>query len=312
MPVLDGILLFDIVASLEVATLYFSYKSMNKIMNYEIKKDFDTTEISKFILPESLKESIQNSQNIRSITLKKATMEFASVLTNNFENAFLTNFYRNIKDVKVRNMLLFEYIKSDATGYYSIESPRNTIVVSKYINIFHELFHMASSFYEEEGVFHSGFETSYKTDNPKIFKVYGKGLNEGYTELLTKRYFGEKHKIKLSYKKEMNIAFYLELIVGQNLMEKLYLTANQTALISELKKYAPADDVLKLIDELDKKNINIKLIYSNILKMYKNKILFQVKIDKLAFDEAKTLINQFETSLYGETKNKYTTKKGLH
>ena len=315
---LDGLMFLDIVAGIELTTFYVSYKSLNHLSNYKIKKDFDTTDISKVVLPKKLKESIQNSEDINSDTFKKATIEFTSVLTNNFDDNALKNFYRNIKSIKIRDMHLFDHLKLNASGYYSLEQPENTIAVFKYISIFHELFHMASSYYDEKNkVSFYGFEVTCKTGNPKIFKTFGKALNEGYTDLLTERYFGDKYNVKNVYKKEMHIALHLEMIVGQKTMEKLYLTANQSGLINELKKYSSLDDILNLIDEVDKKRRNVKIIYSQLLEMYKNKVLLEVKNKVLTNDEASILLEDFEASIFGKlnfvkNQNITTLKKGFH
>lgn len=101
--------------------------------------------------------------------------------------------------------------------------------------IFHELLHMASSKALMEGSI-SGFDV--KT---------GKNLNEGYTEVLRKRYFCN------SGRKEWNevIAEGIENIVGRQKMERYYLNADLPALIHELSNYMEKEDVYKLLYIMD-------------------------------------------------------------
>lgn len=70
---------------------------------------------------------------------------------------------------------------------------------------------MASSvFNSESNIGYVGFKQSHYNSDSR-FNI-GKGINEGYTQLLTLRYFGKKHKMTLAYKFEVSIVEKLEKI----------------------------------------------------------------------------------------------------
>jgi hypothetical protein len=89
----------------------------------------------------------------------------------------------------------------------------------------------------------------------------GKGLNEGYTELLTRRYFpNDKKEVKKkknkkespkAYDAHVSICRKLEKIVGKEKMTEFYLTSNLSGLIKELKKYSTNEEISKFIANVD-------------------------------------------------------------
>ena len=83
---------------------------------------------------------------------------------------------------------------------------------------------MASTIFQD-GIIYSGLSE----------QNIGIGLNEGYTELLAKRYFDKSNNN--GYIFETQIAKLLELIIGQEKMESYYFNANLYGLIEELRKY---------------------------------------------------------------------------
>lgn len=103
------------------------------------------------------------------------------------------NFYfgyleKNIESLKIKNKL---FLKS--FGSYSI--PDNVILLKPkhyFASIFHELMHMATRYRDADGVLKVGF---YHVGNI----IIGRGLNEGYTQLLTERYFYDQ-VVDYSYK----------------------------------------------------------------------------------------------------------------
>ena len=129
----------------------------------------------------------------------------------------------------------------DADGAYNDLTNEITILFSS--ALYHELFHMASTIKNTGLVgFHQYFS---KKEN------IGIGLNEGYTELLTQRYFGNKHKIKNVYDYESKIAYNVEMILGKEKMEELYLKADLNGFIEEMKLFAKEEDILEFLVNLD-------------------------------------------------------------
>ena len=94
------------------------------------------------------------------------------------------------------------------------------------------LFGGISSYVDNNNMF-SGFSYSNQNDDSKDF---GDGLNEGYTDLLTKRYFGNVEVCESDYDFEILIASFIEEIVEKDVMEKLYLTADFQGLMGILKR----------------------------------------------------------------------------
>lgn len=113
--------------------------------------------------------------------------------------------------------------------------------------IYHELFHMASSTYKD-GIRYSGFhQSSIKTGIVSL----GKGLNEGYTELLSARYFQSENSIDGSYEYEVLVAKKVEDLIGKEKMQSLYLNSNLKGLIDELKQYTSEEEIMKFISNSD-------------------------------------------------------------
>lgn len=110
--------------------------------------------------------------------------------------------------------------------------------------LYHELLHMASSYnHKEKDV--SGFLNEIKTTFSTI-KI-GSILNEGYTELLTKRYF--KCTDNEYYKKEVILASRIEEFIGREEMEKAYFEGNLDYIIERFND--AGIDGLSFIQEIN-------------------------------------------------------------
>ena len=153
----------------------------------------------------------------------------------------------------------------------------------------------------------SGFSYSNQNDDSKDF---GDGLNEGYTDLLTKRYFGNVEVFESDYDFEILIASFIEEIVEKDVMEKLYLTADFQGLMGILKRYAYEDEirifikdldfVLKYNDEnkLNKKNIKIlNEVIKNISEFLVRTNYRKVSMMDVSDDVKKRLINSFNRKI---------------
>lgn len=111
----------------------------------------------------------------------------------------------------------------------------NTIIIYNYNKhtIYHELLHLISN---------GGF----------CIKPTCEGINEGYTELLTSRLLIEDdYKSSIPYQTLKIVAQAVEDIIGKNLMQKYYFTANQKGFITTLLNYTSLDDVNKFINACD-------------------------------------------------------------
>jgi len=94
----------------------------------------------------------------------------------------LKTVYKNLSTVKIKRnfMMMFE-----TTGSYS--SKKNTIKYFLSSALGHEFLHMSSSYYDSKNdISCVGFKQQ------KGVSLIGKGLNEGYTELLASRIYNKK------------------------------------------------------------------------------------------------------------------------
>ena len=134
---------------------------------------------------------------------------------------------------------------------------------------------------KKNGVLHSGFnQVSF---NPS-FSNLGVGLNEGYTEVLTHRYFKEGEfkptKNLYSYEYLAIIATHLEKIVGDKKMTHLYMNANLKDLINEMCKYAEPKDVMEFF------------AYTDFLYEHVNDLILKYKEDNMILNSLKN-VNKF-------------------
>lgn len=96
--------------------------------------------------------------------------------------------------------------------------------------------------------------------------LIGKGLNEGYTELLTSRMYKMNYKIT-HYKNEVKIARLFELFFDDyKTMENYYFRHNLFGFISYMEKFIPHDEIIKIICDIDK--INLLDSDINLVKFY--------------------------------------------
>lgn len=220
---------------------------------YNLHKDFIPKDISKVVLPPELtqEETEVDYEKLSSKWFGKEVIEFAKFLEKEFPQADLVNFYNNINRLSVetyepkRKRIIIDKI-SKAEGVYNVES--NLIRIEKGLvenTIFHELFHMASSRYVDDIVY-SGF-----SQGKKASFAIGDGLNEGYTQLLSERYFGHVEGLKGAYSYLVIVVGLLEEAVGAEKMTSLYLKADLPGLINELKEYASEGEIMRFLSALD-------------------------------------------------------------
>lgn len=142
---------------------------------------------------------------------------------------------------------------------------------------------MASSYYDEQNkIKQSGF-LDYSNN-----LVCGKALNEGYTELLTRRIFNPTVKF---YNEEVKIVKYFELLFDKKQLEQYYFTNDFVQVVKHLNKFITTEEALKLIHNFDlgldlKKfgNPAYKLIYTNL----------QLKLSNLFAHHNKSLLKQID------------------
>lgn len=219
--------------------VYYDYKKM--LSDYKLCKESTIFKNYKISIPPIVRQRYfeLDFNKLKNLYLGNSIIEFVNLMTDKFSSDYLINFYNNINNLSV--------IKS--TEPYSIVSTydaiSNTIEIVINSTIYHELFHMASTKYIGN-ISYSGFsQLDINTENSDI----GTAINEGYTQLLAERYF-KKAKAG-GYKYEQSISKSLEVVIGKEKMENLYLDANLPGLIEELKQYAKEDEIKDFIISSD-------------------------------------------------------------
>lgn len=268
----------------------------------EINKDLDISNITK-IIKEKYGEAIQN---------------FAETIINNFSQEDLSNFYNNIvnlktkqRDFKFSNLVFNHSMSSGTAGAYN--PSKNTLLLNDEhydITINHELFHMASTKYID-GVRYVGFsQGSLKKGLTNI----GNGINEGYTEVLTQRYFPRDIDLSYAYQYSTMIAKNLEAIIGEETMTSLYLNANLPGLINNLQQYMNEEQIMKFISytdllqrHIDDKKINLiekKIVEKSMNEVNKflvtcfiKKKYIQLKNKEITEEEANNSISSYVSSI---------------
>lgn len=249
---------------------------------------------------ENITEEEMNIDSLLEEDYSNNIEKFIEVLTTHFSPEDLTRFYNNMDsiDIKVISKKKFQQVSQNTTkknlGEYYPTCNSMLLVEEDYNKvIYHKLFHVASSNFDMENrVSFLGFSQSRLEGGVNV----GEPLNEGYTELMTNRYFFPSTESKY-YKYEVRVARQIEEIVGQEKMEKLYLNANLYGLLKELEKYTSSDNIKIFLD-------NLQYVYSNY-----NKSELHHSIRK----NIHNIIEEIETFLYETKLNKiYITNQNLH
>lgn len=239
----------------DLVPIILHYVTDRRIGKYCLQKSHKSIPVR--ILPEQyLRYDDINFDNLISMKFGELFSRFANVILSKFHYVNLTNFYNNLNEIRIDLYDLRtknKYFHRGIFGYYDVK--KNAIKLDEdYVSviIFHELFHMASSVYLN-GNYYSGFR-QYSSDD---YTSIGKGLNEGYTQLLTERYFGHNDDFGKVYEYETFIVGKLEEIVGKFKMQELYLSANLYGLIKELNRYVSYEEIINFIRCLDFLNNNL-------------------------------------------------------
>lgn len=204
---------------------------------------------------DKIKEFVDNSRNekttrtiseIKDENFNEIINYFEKVLRENFTEEDLHNFLYNrewfsvvIKKFYLRNIFPFKKID----GQYDVK--KNKIYLLKGLideSKYHELFHLCSTDTDSNNL-STGFSLDFDG------YLIGNALNEGYTQVLTERYFEET--IDNSYLYEKKMAISLEMIVGKKKMQSLYMNVNFFGLVEALEKYYTKEEIEKFLINMD-------------------------------------------------------------
>lgn len=226
--------IYSILKTTEGFELYKSYLKKDKV-NYIKETPKLMNQYSNF-----------NKDIIKDTKFKEYIRNFYETLDKQFSKEELIILRNNLTSlqIKKKSVGLVQLIAS-AKAFYSSFSNQIVIYSNKDISdsIYHELFHMASSVVDNKEI-HSGFRQNVCLGKGNM----GIGINEGYTQLLTERYFPIKRSC---YPLEKHLVSNLEEIVGLKEMEKLYLQANLKRLVDTLHSYSSDSDIITFINKMD-------------------------------------------------------------
>ncbi|MBQ6135213.1 MAG: hypothetical protein IJI60_02735 [Bacilli bacterium] len=164
--------------------------------------------------------------------------EFIDVLEKNFPEDVVNHFYQNIRTLK---LVKKKRMPSQAVGAFNRK--KNEILYKDDATeeldytLFHEFFHLASC-HEKKVGFHD-----YTVNR-------GWGINEGFTEFLTVKYFGLDED-SVGYLFEISVVNVLNSILGEEKMTGLYMNANYLGLSLSLEHYLDrkqSDDFIRKLD----------------------------------------------------------------
>ncbi len=213
----------------------------------QIHHDFIPKNIKKVKMPPELAVDFLDTKEIHNKfeeTFQTEVDTFFEILGKYFKKEDLSFFFRNIQSLNFKEVKQIDG-NPNTLGYYMARKNKITLLKNSDNNtIMHELFHMASSYRDQEnGISYSGFHQKGKGIN------LGNGINEGYTELLANRYSNIVDSN--CYIFETETAKILEKIIGKDLMQSLYLQANLKGLITELSKYQTEEKIRQFMQNLD-------------------------------------------------------------
>lgn len=234
-----------VISSLSYAVMFTCIPQI--LDQIKLNKDFNPKKLRE-VYPtyqiDKQKEEL-DMKRIRNLPYGSIIAEFATKLTKTYPNLDLRNFYNNIKDLRVKESILVK--TADSSAVYFLE--RNMIIVNSNLNseyarevLFHELVHMASSSIKN-GIAYTGFLQNKN-------KAFNRGLNEGYTQVITDR-LGCKKAENEPYWREVEIALNVEKIVGKEKMEELYFKGDLKGLVNELSQYSSEEEVIKFLMKID-------------------------------------------------------------
>lgn len=216
--------------------------------NYKVNRRSSHKNVQILKLPENVVSTMNNKN--RKAKFKEEFAQCIKIFRNTVKTQMphvnLDIFCKNIQTLKIKEKKKFVLYISCYAFYYL---NKNKIIVIKddYLkSVFHELFHVSSSLVIGNVIF-SGFKQT-RGKNGIIYKI-GDGLNEGYTALLTERYF--KYFRKDSYILQKHISQKLEVIIGKEKMEQLYFNADLYGLVEEFKKYESEENIVHFLRVLD-------------------------------------------------------------
>lgn len=206
-------------------------------------------------------KSIGKAPEISHLESKKSNIEefpnFSNLVTY-FKKTLRTHLTEEQMSIVTKNLETLQYspsglyksitdrIKGRGGAYSEHQITVNMLSTSDITHILlHELLHASTSSYTKDKAY-CGLAQIDLTTREEI----GRAINEGYTELLTRRLFG--YNSKEGYNYEVAVAEMIEFIVGKDKMQDYYFKLDLNSLITELAQYSDIEKIVKFLQNLDK------------------------------------------------------------
>ena len=166
---------------------------------------------------------------------------------------YLENYYSNLSNSKIINNRFLQKILlgKEVFGDFFITKRNSYLILGDEKELekdnalctpYHEQFHLLTTKVPDEHTLKIGFQ----------YNNFGYGLNEGYTEYITKKYFSAYYaKDFEAYQHFYWFITMLESIVEKDKLEEYYLSADMEGLMNELQRYLPLDNVINFIEDID-------------------------------------------------------------
>lgn len=232
------------------------------------------------VLLDNLNKNIEN-------TYREKIIEFIKTLDSKLNHCNFDILNNNITSIKIINKIPLLFGTSILAAYNALENKLYLKKKNYEKTIPHELLHVASS-KKLDSYICSGFRYT----NIKKLESFGTFINEGFTEYLNNEYFNytDYYKINKTFTEIISI------IIGKDLMEKMYFNADLVGLINEFIKYNNSlEDVIKFI-------INTDIIHKNLFKLSINK---RIKLKKALLEVNKFLIHTYHEKVKIYAKDEY-------
>lgn len=174
---------------------------------------------------------------------------FTKILEEKFSHCDLSAYYANIRRLQIVSKQLSEKDKQlfpnmpSAIKNNRIKVYTNQEDKSPKITRTHELLHLAS---RRNGLFKTFSGFCRLIAGIEI----GRGINEGYTDLLNGRYFHPDKLVNNRHALQL-IAYGIETIVGVKKMQQLYFTNDLEGLVREMTRYTSRENVITMLLEAD-------------------------------------------------------------
>lgn len=214
--------------------------------SYILEKDNNNKNITskKFIKKHKiLKENLNKEINKEYISY---IHHFINILSKKLSYCNFDNLNNNIKTLSIKNRIPKLRGFNIVNGAYKVKENKIFIDKNKCNDIInHELLHMASTKKVDKNHIKSGFSII----NNKIKTMFGRFIDEGFTEFLNVKYFKAQSD---SYSTQRGFIIPIMKIVGDTLMEEMYFNGDLLSFIKELTKYNNTlEDVIMFIYDTD-------------------------------------------------------------